>query len=977
MSNFDAVYERLRKIREKTDLSLKPCSYMVEYFTTLDGKRKPFTLRYYQVQMVAHLLMMRNFVVGDDTGCGKCCREGTLILTNRGLRRVEDLGSYTEDAPDTFTDAEEGLEVLVGGESLPVRRFYYGGVKPTLTVRTRNGFTVSGSRVHPLFVLRDGEHQWVQLPDIQEGDYLCVERTPASFPQVEPRLEPSSGYAITSLTPDMARFLGYYIGEGGLTAQGQVRISQSPVVNPEVHADIKRLYRGLFTKAVAHPESSELVLDDTAARKWLAANGLGYTLSKNRVIPDCILQATEESCREFLMGLFEGEGHVSKSCIEYSTASEELGHQVQVMLLRFGIISKRCPKKVAAYPDNTYWRLFISGADAQIFQERLGFVSSRKSEALSALLDKPRNTNTDVIPHTKDIFETVRRDLQAGTARTGSNGIRKGSGLKQFGFSLVNTLNNIRNCGRNPSYTFVEKVVALLEGHAPESKALPVLQAFLKTCYFYDPVATLEEGEAKVFDIEVEDDAHAFVGNGLVNHNTIETIGALCYLWDKNPNQKVIILTKKSAVPQWAKEFLKFTKGVHVVVQKGTPKQRKKARDEFLGVEGPSVLLSGYRSMVRDFSDIQYWEGMILVLDEVTMVKNPSTQVHQVVAHMAHHADRVWGLTATLIKNNLVEGFGIYKVVVPGLFTHTKATFIQDYCITRMQVIGRGRQVPIIVGYRMSDIQRFRGKIDPFYLGRPKHQIATELPVLTTREVECSLTNFQATKYQEALNGLLELGTGEEKEVTKLTAVTYCQEIVNHPGLIECQGSSDKLDTLTDLLTEGDLEGEKVIIYTRFERMVGIGVEHLESKGVKCVRITGKEKQDDRSANQDVFQDFKSGTNVVWITNAGSDAINLQAAKAIIFYDTPFSAGDFLQALGRMIRIGSIHDRVLAMHLVCTNTIDERVLRIMGKKMDLLEAVLGKRILGEGETDDIGVTNEISDIFDALTEDARGMISVR
>ena len=253
MSNFDAVYERLRKIREKKDLELKPCALMVDSFTTLDGKVKPFKLRYYQVQMVAHLLMMRRFIVGDDTGCGKCCREGTLISTNRGLRRVEDLGSYTEDAPDTFTNAEEGLEVLVGGESLPVRRFYYGGVKPTLTVRTRNGFTVSGSRVHPLLVLRDGAHQWVQLPDIQEGDYLCVERTPASFPQVEPRLEPSSGYAITSLTPDMARFLGYYIGEGGLTAQGQVRISQSPVVNPEVHADVNRLYRGLFTKAVAHP----------------------------------------------------------------------------------------------------------------------------------------------------------------------------------------------------------------------------------------------------------------------------------------------------------------------------------------------------------------------------------------------------------------------------------------------------------------------------------------------------------------------------------------------------------------------------------------------------------------------------------------------------------------------------------------------------------------------------------------------------
>ena len=28
--------------------------------------------------------------------------------------------------------------------------------------------------------------------------------------------------------------------------------------------------------------------------------------------------------------------------------------------------------------------------------------------------------------------------------------------------------------------------------------------------------------------------------------------------WDKNPNQKVIVLTNKSAVRQWAKEFQKL-----------------------------------------------------------------------------------------------------------------------------------------------------------------------------------------------------------------------------------------------------------------------------------------------------------------------------------------------------------------------------------------------------------------------------------
>lgn len=466
------------------------------------------------------------------------------------------------------------------------------------------------------------------------------------------------------------------------------------------------------------------------------------------------------------------------------------------------------------------------------------------------------------------------------------------------------------------------------------------------------------------------------VGDDTGLGKTLESIASLAYLWERKPDLKALVLTKKSAVRQWEDEFKRFTTGVRVIVCRGTPKQRAAAREEFDAATGPTVLVMGHRSVVQDFTHLQDRTWGVFVLDEATVVKNPSTQIHQVCRHIAAQSERAWGLTATLIKNNLVEGFGVYKVIHPPLFTHTPTAFIKDYCVTQMQPIGRGRKVPVIVGYRKSDIERFRMKIEPFYLGRPKHQVAAELPPLTTRRVRVGMTSVQHLKYQEALSGLLEID-GEEKEVTKLTAVTYCQEIVNHPELIQCEGDSEKLDELVEMLTEGDLEGEKVIVFTRFEKMVGIGIKALEKAGIKCVRITGKEaKEDQRKAAQDAFQDVNSDVRVVWITTAGSDAINLQAAKAIVFYDTPFSAGDYLQALGRMIRIGSIHDRVFAIHLVCEDTIDERVMDIMDRKMALLEAVLGKRIKGEDDGDELlEVEGEIDALFDALRDDARGLLN--
>lgn len=972
--NIQATLEKLQKIRARTDLSIRPTALLRKTFLAPGGVEKPLTLRYYQVQMVLHLMAMRRFIVGDDTGCGKCQPYDTMILTDQGLLKMGEIEDWSSMSPDTFRPMSRKVHVLVDGERLPIKNFYYGGVKPTIKVTTRYGFSTTGSRVHPVLVLRGGKHEWVQTPNLREGDYLCIERREMGFPDQESILVPG---VQDRMTPDLARFLGYYIGEGSLTSKYQVRISQSPEKNPEVHADIIRLFGELFGEMPHRLDGSELYLGSKNHRDWLMLNGCGYTLSPEREIPRCILQSSRESSREFLRALFEGEGHAGKGCIEFSTASKELGRQVQIMLLRFGIVANRSPKKVNAYPDRTYWRLTISGEDAQRFHDQLGFISSRKQKALALCLDRPRNSNHDVVPESRWIFERARDELKAATSRVGDNSIRSGSGLKQFGTSLVNTLINIRNFNRNPTYDFIEKLVEILTTWAPGSESLPLLKGLLTTRYFYDPVVSLEEGAEEVFDIEVGDPRHCFVGNGILNHNTIESIASLCYLWEKQPDLKVLVLTKKSAVRQWQDEFRKFTTGVKVVVCRGTPKQRAETRDEFFLSDGPTVLIMGHRSAVQDFTHLQDREWGVLVLDEATVAKTPSTQIHQVCRHLSMQSQRAWGLTATLIKNNLVEGYGIFKAIEPDLFKHTLNAFIDDYCVTQLIPIGRGRKVKRIVGYRKSDVERFRLKIEPFYLGRPKHAVATELPVLTSKRVRVGMSSVQHLKYQEALAGLLMVGE-DEKEVSKLTAVTYCQEIVNHPLLIQTEGESEKLDELVELLTEGDLEGEKVIVFTRFEKMVGLGIKALEAKGVKCARITGKEtKEDDRKAAQDIFQDPNSDVKVIWITTAGSDAINLQMAKAIVFYDTPFSAGDYLQTLGRMIRIGSIHDRVLALHLVCEGTIDERVLDIMDTKMGLLEAVLGKRIKGEDDTDEMISAEEgsIDALFDALRDDARGLLS--
>lgn len=462
---------------------------------------------------------------------------------------------------------------------------------------------------------------------------------------------------------------------------------------------------------------------------------------------------------------------------------------------------------------------------------------------------------------------------------------------------------------------------------------------------------------------------------------TLQSIAAMCFLWESDPTLKVIILTNKSAVSQWKGEFGKFTSGITCFLSKGTPKKREKILQEFQDHSGsPSVLIMGYRSAVRDYGQMQDWENYMVVYDEATAFKNPKTQIHQVCKFLGDRAERVWALTATLIKNNLIEGWGIYRVVKGDLFPPTHNSFIRNYCITRLQKLPRSnRQIMIVVGYRKDDIKRFRDIIDPYFIGRPKFAVASELPTLTTKKIKFEMTKEQRYKYNEALQGLLEVenadGEREEKEVTKLTAIIYCQQIVNHLHLLDSLESdkSAKLENLMDLI-QGEFDGEKVIVFSRFRKMIDLIEPKLDKAKIKHCRITGAEDEDQRRASQQKFQDHNSDTNVVLITTAAAEAVNLQSAKAIIFYDSPWSAGDYIQILGRMIRIGSKHDKVFAIHLMAKDSVDERVMQVLNTKMKLIEQVLGKRIKGENEEEvEVASHNDISDLFDSLMSDARNV----
>lgn len=501
---------------------------------------------------------------------------------------------------------------------------------------------------------------------------------------------------------------------------------------------------------------------------------------------------------------------------------------------------------------------------------------------------------------------------------------------------------------------------------------------------------------------------------------TVEAIVAACHMFDRDPlATKVIVITPKSTVHQWGSEIQRFTEGIkpYVVETKVTKDgsspldQRKAIYQRWLNHKGPSVLIINYALLVRDWNaegvqpvdeegkpdpkqpvvpgvldqlmkDAAEGERKLVVFaDEAQAFKNTKTKTWEICRQISDRADRVYGLTATLLKSNLMEGFSIYKAIKPELFKN-KTAFMRDYCITTLQSIpGSRRKIPIVKAYK--NIDHFRETIDPFFYGRFKKDVSDELPVLVAKDIVCELSAAENKKYSEAIQGIIELGDGEIKDFEEhkaLVALIYCQQVVDSMSLLKFEegqvvdegfdlatltprdikvGSlGTKEQALIDLL-QGELEDEKVIVYTRFASLVPRLQKILEREKIRSVRITGKDSDKKRKEAQTLFQDKDSGVQVIFITDAGGVGINLQMSRALVYYDLPWTWGDYVQILGRMIRIGSPHKGVMAYHLLAERphdtgsrkTIDHHVLALLRKKKVLIDRVLGEGVEGALEFD--------------------------
>ena len=300
----------------------------------------------------------------------KCVHPDTLVESDQGLLPIRLLSS--DGVVATGTTGESYTNLV----SNPVGR--------ALQLTCEDGYSITVTPEHKVEVVRQGAPTVITTDSVEEGDWMRVRLgvgvEPASHLVLPPTPRGDVRAVIpklpTTVTLEFAEFLGLMVADGSLFKRGIRLVKRHRDVALRFGELITSLF-GVKLNPLAFRGTTGFEACSTILVAWLKQ--LGGLEACKKHIPECVLRSSSAVHAAFLRGLFEDgcvnvkEGQCDH--IQFTTEYPELARQVQCMLLRLGIISA-IPKRVGVQS------VYIYGAQAGLFRDRVGFVSKFKQDRL-------------------------------------------------------------------------------------------------------------------------------------------------------------------------------------------------------------------------------------------------------------------------------------------------------------------------------------------------------------------------------------------------------------------------------------------------------------------------------------------------------------------------------------------------------------------------------------------------------------------
>ncbi|WP_404192268.1 DEAD/DEAH box helicase [Streptomyces tauricus] len=301
-----------------------------------------------------------------------------------------------------------------------------------------------------------------------------------------------------------------------------------------------------------------------------------------------------------------------------------------------------------------------------------------------------------------------------------------------------------------------------------------------------------------------------------------------------------------------------------------------------------------------------------LVVDEAHYVKNPEARRSRAVARWTNRCERVLFLTGTPMENRVEEFRTLVRYLQPDL-------------------------VPKIQGSdAVAGPHTFRRSVAPAYLRRNQQDVLTELPALVQVDEWEEFSAADEDAYREAV------AAGNFMAMRR-AAYVHAEK-------------SAKLQRLRELVTEAAANELKVVVFSYFRDVLATVQRALGDAGVVLGPLAGGVPAVRRQQLVDEFADAAGHAVLLCQIEAGGIGLNLQAASVVILCEPQVKPTLEHQAVARAHRMGQVRS-VQVHRLLATDSVDDRLLRILESKARLFDAYARRSDVAEASPDAVDVSD--------------------
>lgn len=412
-----------------------------------------------------------------------------------------------------------------------------------LEIITEKGFIISGSLDHKILVLdKNGAFVYKELNEIDYDTNIIVLKGFECFGNnnMLPVLNLEEDWRIKKckfpkeLDEDLAYLFGLLVGDGCVSI-GKRSHYRVIFVNNDV--ELVSSFKNLMKKYFDLEPSSEVYKNGSyhleyyskLVVEFFVVCGVTSTTALDKKIPFVIKRSNKNCFMAFIKGLMDTDGscYVSynadgkMSCeVSLSTSSEQLGREIQSVLLNIGVVSnfnlstKSCKKlllnrKIKSNCANAYKVRITGFYNLYLYNKEVSFKLSRKRNKLEKYLSANSRKHSEFLYGLRDVCSQVVEQLRLV--------IPRGCSDSKYLSVIKNRLNF--NTTGTVSFNIVLSLVLLIYRYKLYTDESSRLVNISELDFITVKPIKFKTKKFKTFDIEVENE-HCYYANGFINHNS-------------------------------------------------------------------------------------------------------------------------------------------------------------------------------------------------------------------------------------------------------------------------------------------------------------------------------------------------------------------------------------------------------------------------------------------------------------------------